>query len=69
MSNNFFLENRAFCGEMWNSILEARKPQMTIWRMPIECWISKATHIHTHTHTLRVCHIYCYSNAKTMPLT
>ena len=38
---------------MWKNIVERGKPQMTMWRMRIACWISTATntHIHTHTHT------------------
>ena len=28
---------------MWTNILEAGRPQMTIWRMRISCWIPKAT--------------------------
>ena len=27
------------------------RPQITIWRMRIACWITKATHTHTHTYT------------------
>ena len=28
---------------MWKNILEPARPQMTIWRMRISCWIPKAT--------------------------
>jgi len=37
------------------NIEDCGKPQMTIWRMRIACWITKATH------TLTVCNIYCFS--------
>jgi len=28
---------------MWKNIVERDRPQMTVWRMRIECWIPKAT--------------------------
>jgi len=31
--------------------VELGKPQKTMWRMRIACWITKATHKHTHTFT------------------
>jgi hypothetical protein len=38
---------------MWKIIAERGRSQMTIWRMRIACWITKAKHTHrrTHTHT------------------
>jgi len=33
--------------EMWENIVEPDRPQMTIWRMRIACWIPKATNIHS----------------------
>jgi len=39
----FFFENRADYGIMWKNIWEACRPQMTVWRMRIACWIPKAT--------------------------
>jgi hypothetical protein len=42
--NNFFLkENFAPYEIMWRNILEPDRPQMTIWRMSIACWIPEAT--------------------------
>jgi hypothetical protein len=38
-----FLENRTVYEIMWKSIEEPGRPQMTIWRMCIVCWIQKAT--------------------------
>jgi len=52
LSNFFFPKKRAVCDKMWENIVERGRPQMTIWRMRIACWIPKATHTHTHTHTL-----------------
>jgi len=28
---------------MWKNVVERGRPQMTIWRMRIACWIPKAT--------------------------
>jgi len=41
MFNNFFFENRAVYEIIWKNIIERGKPQMTIWRMGIACWITK----------------------------
>ena len=32
---------------MWKNIVETDRPQMTIWRMRIACWITKATGTHS----------------------
>jgi hypothetical protein len=37
--------------------VERSRPQMTIWRMRIGCWTTKATN------TLRICNNYCFSTA------
>ena len=29
---------------MWKNIVERGRPRMTIWRMRVKCWITKATH-------------------------
>ena len=42
---NTFSENRAVYGIMFKNILEPDKPQMTIERMRITCWIPKITDI------------------------
>jgi hypothetical protein len=39
-----FFYNRAICEKMWKT--EPDRPQMTIWRMRIACWIPKATNTH-----------------------
>ena len=33
---------------MWKNIIHLDRQQITIWRMRIVCWITKATHTHTH---------------------
>jgi hypothetical protein len=51
--NNFFIfENPAVYEKMWKNILQPVWPQMTIGRMRIACWITKATHTHTQYVTL-----------------
>jgi len=45
---NFFL-NGAIDEIMWKNIVEPRRPQVTVWAMGVACFITKATHTHTHT--------------------
>jgi len=40
-------ENRAVHATMWKNILEAGRPQTTIWCMHFVCWIPKSTNTHT----------------------
>ena len=47
MFSNFFFENRAVCEIKWKNTLEPDRPQMTIWRMRIACWITKAANAHS----------------------
>jgi hypothetical protein len=42
---------------MWKNIVEPVRQQMTIWRMPIACWMTKATG------ALTICNIYSFSTA------
>jgi len=37
---------------MWKSTVERSRPQMTIWRMRIACWVPKTTDAHTGCVTL-----------------
>jgi len=39
----FFFSKIAPLKIMWNNVVEPDRPQMTIWRMCIACWMSKAT--------------------------
>ena len=43
----FFPENRAVYQIMWENIVKRGRPQMTIWRMRITCWILNATNSHS----------------------
>jgi hypothetical protein len=36
-------QNRAVYEIMWKNFVEPGRPQMTVWRMRIACWIPKAT--------------------------
>jgi len=42
----FFLSGAVY-KVMWKNIVERGRPQMTIWRMCIACWILKTTNIQT----------------------
>jgi len=55
--SNFFSKIVPFMRKRGKNIVERGRAQMTIWRMRIECWISKATNTHTH----RVCNPHCFS--------
>ena len=45
---------------MWKYIVEPDKPQITVRRMRISSWITKATNTHKHTHTHMLCNNYCF---------
>ena len=47
MFSDFFFDNRAVYEIMWENNVERGRPQMTIWRMRIICWIPKATDTHS----------------------
>jgi len=47
-SETFFFENRTIHEKMWKNIVEPGRPQITVWRLRITCWIPKATNTHTH---------------------
>ena len=38
----FFFLNRAAYEIPWKNTVQLGRPQLTIWRMRIECWITKA---------------------------
>jgi len=44
---NFFFENRAVCDIMWKNTVEPVRSRMTIRRMRIACWVSKATNTYS----------------------
>jgi len=48
MFDNFFPpQNRTVYETMWKNIVDPGRQQMTIWRMRIACWITKATKTHS----------------------
>ena len=44
ISSNFFFLNRAAYETTWKNTVEPDRPQMTIRRKRIACWITKATY-------------------------
>ena len=46
-SITFFFLNRAVYEIMWKNIAELGRPQLTIWRKRVACWIPKATNTHS----------------------
>ena len=46
------IENPAGHGIMLKNVVKSGRPQMTIWRMRIACWIPKATNTQSHYVTL-----------------
>jgi hypothetical protein len=44
--SNFLFENRSVYEIMWKDTVEPGRPQVTIWRMRIACWITKARNAH-----------------------
>jgi BarA-like signal transduction histidine kinase len=42
-NNSFPPENRAVYEIMWTNMAESERPQMTIWRVRIACWVTKVT--------------------------
>ena len=56
-STSDFFVNCSICKIMWKNIVEPDRPQMTIWRMRIACWISKATNaLSEYVHYLLLFH-------------
>ena len=50
-SVTFLKKNPAVYETKWKIFVERVRPQMTIWRMRIACWIPKATNTHTQKQT------------------
>jgi hypothetical protein len=61
MLNNFFSENRTVYEIMSQNIVDTEGPQITIWRIRVACWISKATCTYAHAHS----HATGYPHART----
>jgi hypothetical protein len=52
--NNFFPENRARKETLWKHIVQPDRPQMTVWRVRIACWITNTK----NTHSEHVTHFF-----------
>ena len=62
MLNKFFFPKKRTLYEiMWKNTVKCGKPQMTIWRMRIACWIPNST----NTHSENVIIIFHYNNGCT----
>jgi hypothetical protein len=53
----FFSEIVPFMRKCKKKIVQPYRPQMTLWRVRIAFWITKATNIHSEY----ICHDYCIS--------
>ena len=64
MVNNFFFENRAVFEIMSKKCSGSREVtiDVTIWRIRVACWISKATRMHAHAHA----HAPGYTEARAL---
>jgi hypothetical protein len=60
MFSTVFFEIRAMYEIMSKNMVEPDRPQMTIWRMRIACWIPKATDTFTifNTHCFSITTIF-----------
>jgi hypothetical protein len=54
MLNNLFSENRAIYAIMWRHMVQSDGPQISIRRMRIACWITKAADTRSDYVTLNV---------------
>jgi hypothetical protein len=45
--NDHFIDKCDIYERKWKNIVQRGRPQMTIWRMSIACWIPKSTITHT----------------------
>ena len=54
----FFFENRVVYEIILKNTVQPDRPQMTIWRMRIACWI-----LMVYKHTLTICNTYCFATA------
>jgi hypothetical protein len=67
MPNDFFFKHRTVYEVMCRNIVQPGRPQTTIWRMLIACWIPKATNTHSEYVTLIACPPQSYV-IRTVPI-
>ena len=46
-NNVFFFENCTVYEIIWKNTLQLDRPQKTVWRMRLACWITKFTNSHS----------------------
>ena len=62
-SNFFFFENLAFYKIMSKNVVEPEaRNGVAIWRIRVECWISKATCTHAHVHAHAPGHAHTHTD-------
>ena len=47
MFDNFFSENQGIYEVMWKNTVQPNRPQITIWRIRMACWMLKGTNAHS----------------------
>jgi hypothetical protein len=65
-SNFSFLVNLAVCEIMWKNLVEKCRPQTTVWRMRIACWITKVTD--TRSQYIILITFHCNSGCTNAPV-
>ena len=64
----FFFENLDVCEIMWK-IVQPDRPQMTIWRMRIACWVLRLrTHFQNMEYLLYLFLFYCHNDCTKAPV-
>ena len=63
MYNSFFFRKSVVYGIIWKNIAALDRPQMTIWRMLISRWVTKATD--AHSRNMEYFLLFCCSNGCT----
>jgi len=70
-STTFFSKSRAVFYIMWKYIVKPGKPQMTIGRLRIACWLPRATNTHSEYEILIACPLqqWLHQRASTLRYT
>jgi hypothetical protein len=64
MFSNFFSENRTVYEIMSKNMMKPERPQTTIWRMRVPCWISNATRGKAHARAPVPTHACIHQRAR-----
>jgi hypothetical protein len=55
-STRFYISDSCAIYEIMSENLKPERPQMTVWRIGVEYWISKTTRVQPHAHALAYPH-------------